>query len=68
MKIEKITEDNVTKIKFIADTQEEKLILGSLRNHYFFGGDDDGTYPEYDGMESDNNCVTALKFKYNSFK
>ena len=68
MKVEKITVDNVTKIKFIADTQEETLILGSLRNHYFFGDDSDGTYPEYDGMESNDNYVTALKFRYNSFK
>lgn len=68
MKIEKITVDNVTKIKFIADTLEEKLILGGLRNHYFFGFDDDGTYPKYDGKESEGNYVTALQFKYNSFK
>ena len=67
MKIERIIVNNVTKIKFIADTKEEKLILGDLRNHYFFGYDSDGTFPKYDGMESDNSYVTALKFKYNSF-
>ena len=37
-------------------------------SYEFFGDDSDGTYPEYDGKESDDSYVTALKFKYNSFK
>ena len=68
MKIEKITVNNVTKIEFIADTLEEKLILGGLRNHYFFGSDKDGTYPEYAGKKSEDNYVTAIVFKYSHFK
>lgn len=68
MKLEKITEGNVTKVKFVAETKEEKLILGSLRQHYFFGGDEDGTFPQYDGIDSEDNYVTAMMFKYNHFK
>lgn len=68
MKLEKFTENNVTRVKFIAETKEEKLILGSLREHYFYGMNDDGTFPQYDGIDSEDNYVTAIKFKYNYFK
>ena len=68
MKLEKIKNGNEVNFKFIAETEEEKRMLGGLRNHYFFGDDDDGTYPEYDGVETEDNFVTAMKFKYNQFK
>lgn len=67
MKLEKVTEGIVTKIKFVAETEREKLILGDLRHHYFYGNDEDGTYPDYDGIDSEDNYVTAMKFKYNLF-
>jgi len=67
MKLEKIKNGSEVNFKFIAETEEEKRMLGDLRHHYFFGTDDDGTFPQYDGIESEDNYVTAMKFKYNLF-
>lgn len=68
MKLKKVKKGNEVNFKFIAETEEEKRMLGDLRQHYFYGMDDDGTFPQYDGIESENNFVTAMKFKYNQFK
>ena len=37
MKLEKIKNGDECKITFIPETEEEKLIMGNFRNHYFFG-------------------------------
>lgn len=67
MKLEKTKDGKVVKVTFIPETEEEKLIMGALRNHYFFGSDRDGTYPKYDGITSEGNLVTSMKFKFNVF-
>ena len=68
MKLKKVKNGNEVNFKFIAETEEEKRMLGDLRQHYFYGMNDDGTFPQYDGIESEDNFVTAMKFKYNQFK
>jgi hypothetical protein len=68
MKLEKIKNGSEVNFKFIAETEKEKRMLGDLRQHYFYGMDDDGTFPQYDGIEYEDNFVTAMKFKYNQFK
>lgn len=67
MKIQKTTEGRVRRVTFIPETEEEKLIIGTLRNHYFLGDDKDGTYPEYDGITIEGNYVTSMSFKFNEF-
>ncbi len=72
MKIQKTKINNELHWKLIAETTEEKCILGGLRNHYFFGREDDNTFPEYDGIESEEiddslYYVTAIKFKCKKF-
>lgn len=50
-------------VAFIPETEEEKLIMGSLRNAYYFGSSKMGTYPHYDGITSDDeNYVTSMRF------
>lgn len=72
MKIQQTTTDSKLHWKFIAETEEEKLILGALRNHYFLGLEDKGTFPQYDGMESEeidaSTYVKAIKFSCKTFK
>lgn len=68
MKLQKTTNGNVSKVTFIPETEEEKLIMGTLRNHYFFGMDENGTYPKYDGITSEDNYVTSMSFKFNKFE
>ena len=68
MKLQKTTNGNETKVTFLPETEEEKRIMGTLRNHYFFGMDENGTYPEYDGITSDDNFVTSMSFKFNKFQ
>lgn len=68
MKLQKTTSGNEIKVTFIPETDEEKRIMGTLRNHYFFGMDENGTYPEYDGITSDDNFVTSMSFKFNKFQ
>ena len=68
MKVQKEKKDNIVRIIFVPETKEEKLIMGDLRNHYFFGSSEDGTFPKYDGITSEDNYVTSMKFKFNSFK
>ena len=55
MKLEKIKNGDDCKITFIPETEEEKLIMGSLRNHYFFGLPEKGTYPEYAGITTESH-------------
>ena len=68
MKLQKTTSGNEIKVTFLPETDEEKRIMGTLRNHYFFGMDENGTYPEYDGITSDDNFVTSMSFKFNKFQ
>lgn len=68
MKINKTTDGNVSKVTFIPETEEEKRIMGTLRNHYFWGLPEEGTYPEYDGITTEHNFVTSMSFKFNRFQ
>lgn len=68
MKLEKTKDGKVVKVTFIPETEEEKLIMGTLRNHYFFGIEENGTFPQYDGITSEDNMVTSMKFKFNVFE
>ena len=68
MKLEKKTKGEKVTVTFIPETEEEKLIMGSLRNHYFFGLPEDGTFPEYAGIHSEDNYVIAMHFTYYNFK
>lgn len=64
MKVQSVKEGKIRRITFVCETEEEQLIMGALRNHYFFGMEKDGTYPEYDGVTGENNRVTSMKFKF----
>lgn len=68
MKLQKTTDGNVSKVTFIPETEEEKLIMGTLRNHYFFGLSEKGTFPKYDGITTEDNYVTSMSFKFNKFE
>lgn len=68
MKLQKTTDGNTSKVTFIPETEEEKLVMGTLRNHYFFGMNEHGTYPEYDGITTEGNYVTSMSFKFNKFQ
>jgi hypothetical protein len=68
MKLEKKTKGEKVTVTFIPETEEEKLIMGSLRNHYFFGLSEEGTFPKYAGINSEDNYVTAMHFTYYKFK
>lgn len=67
MKVQSVKEGEIRRITFVCETEEEQLIMGGLRNHYFFGLPEDGTYPEYDGITEENNRVTSMKFKFKSW-
>ena len=68
MKIERIRKNDVINVIFIAENLDEQYILATLRNHFFYGIDNDKTFPEYDGCESEGNYVTKIKLKMNMFK
>ena len=68
MKLQKTTSGNEVKITFLPETEEEKRIMGTLRNHYFWGLPEEGTYPEYDGITTEDNFVTSMSFKFNKFQ
>lgn len=68
MKLQKTVSGNGFKVTFIPETEEEKGIMGTLRNHYFWGDDKKGTYPEYDGITTEGNYVTSMSFKFNKFQ
>lgn len=60
--------ENETTIEFVAESQDERLILGDLRNHFFFGTRESKTFPKYDGMTSyDENHVHSIKLKFQKF-
>lgn len=68
MKLQKTTSGNEVKVTFLPETEEEKRIMGTLRNHYFFGMDENGTFPKYDGITTEDNYVTSMSFKFNKFE
>lgn len=61
--------DDEIRFQIVADTEDEMRKLGTIRDHYFYGGKEEHTSPEYDGRESteDGKFVTALKFKCKEF-
>lgn len=64
MKIQKTTDGITSKVTFIPETEEEKRIMGVLRNHYFWGSEEDKTYPMYDGITTEDKFVTSMSFKF----
>ena len=68
MKIQETTNGKERKVTFIPETENEKRIMGTLRNHYFWGMTENGTYPEYDGITTEDNFVTSMSFKFNLFQ
>ena len=67
MKVQKTKEINDVKITFIPENEEEMRIMGSLRNHFFYGMPEEKTYPDYDGITTENNFVTSLSLKFKEF-
>lgn len=67
MKLQKTKVGNEVKISFLPETEEEKRIMGALRDHYFFGLPEENTYPEYDGIRTEDNFVVEMRFKYQLF-
>lgn len=69
MKLKKEKNGSEVKVTFIPETDEEKRIMGSLREHYFWGDDENGTYPQYGGIttDTDGNFVTSMSFNYKLF-
>lgn len=55
-------------VTFIPETEEEKLIMGSLRYQYFWGSSTEGTFPKYAGITTEDNYITSMKFEYSPFK
>lgn len=50
----------------IAENLDDELVLGTIRNWVFFGLEELGTYPKYDGRENSKeheNCVAKLKWR-----
>jgi hypothetical protein len=47
---------------FFPESEEEMRIMGALRNAFFWGSFDNGTFPKYDGITSEQNFVTSMKF------
>ena len=68
MKIKKEKVNGKIYVTFVPETDEEKYIMGGLRNHYFFGSTESGTYPHYDGITSENDMVTSMKFSYKTWE
>lgn len=68
MKVKLDTTDSKSQVTFIPETLEEKRIMGTLRSHFFFGVPENGTYPEYAGIETEGQFVTSLTLEYNKFK
>jgi hypothetical protein len=68
MKIKKETVGEKSKVTFLPETEEEKLIMGSLRNQYFFGTKESGTYPKYAGITTtEDNYIESMSFEYKHF-
>lgn len=67
MKIQKTKDGNEIKVTFVPETEEEKRIMGTLRNHYFFGLPEKETFPKYAGITSEDNYVTSMSFEFKAF-
>lgn len=50
----------------IPENEDEKLILGSMRNAIFFGFDE--THIEYAGIKTENNYVIQLSYRRRKYK
>lgn len=68
MKLQKTSEGSKVEVIFVAETEEEKRILGSLRDHFFWGNPDDAIYPQYAGSTTEDNFVKSLHFEYKQFE
>ena len=68
MKVQQSKDGHDVKITFVPENEEEKRIMGSLRNHFFYGMPEKKTYPDYDGVTTENNFVTSLSLKFKKFK
>ena len=56
------TEDNHLKgWDIIPENEDEKLILGTMRNAIFFGIGD--MHPKYAGIETEDNYVTKMMYR-----
>lgn len=62
LKAYKNSEGNTATVVFIPETEEERLIMGSLRQYYYWGTEDDGTKPKYAGITSQDDYVTSMRF------
>lgn len=67
MKLIQTNRDNKILIEFAAETEEEHKVLNNLRDHFFFGFPEDGTYPEYAGKKSDEKNVLSIFLEYKPF-
>jgi hypothetical protein len=47
-------------VDFVAENEEEKSNLDWLRDYFFFGDSDKGTFPEYGGRRSDDKGTTEM--------
>lgn len=57
------TDDNkhVKGWEIIPENEDEKKVLGTIRNRYFWGLDD--MFPKYAGIETKDNYVTRMLFR-----
>lgn len=67
MKVQREKHGTEIKIVFIPENEEEMCVMGSLRNHFFYGMPEKKTYPDYDGITTENNFVTSLSLKFKEF-
>ena len=62
MKIKYLKHNNrIVGWRMVAETEEEKRQLGTIRDLHFFGLDD--TAMKYDGIKTEGNFVVELGFK-----
>lgn len=47
-------------VDFIAENKEEKSNLDWLRDYFFWGSSERGTFPKYGGRTSDDDDVTEM--------
>ena len=47
-------------VDFIADNEEEKENLDWLRDYFFWGSSERGSFPKYGGRKTDDNGVTNM--------
>lgn len=68
MKVQQSKDGHDVRITFVPENEEEKRIMGSLRNHFFLGLPEKKTYPDYDGVTTENNFVTSLSLKFKTLE